>query len=209
MTIVRSFQTGDSKHDVKPVVSTASAKTSLGAIYSRIAGETRPATGMTTAATSIRIRPRRAVRPAAGFGSLVDPGQLGTAYSPFVPGSGGEMQESMRLQLPRERLDDRRSLLKQLDGLSRRLDNSSMFDGVDRFREQAFQTILGGVADAFDLAKEDPRVVALRHQPAGTTRKREHEVDQPQTICQSWPNTRQADVARAPTVRGWLWLRHH
>ena len=30
---------------------------------------------------------------------------------------------------------------------------------MDRTRDQALTTIFGGVADAFDLSKEDPRVV--------------------------------------------------
>ncbi|HEY5312562.1 MAG TPA: DUF1501 domain-containing protein [Pirellulales bacterium] len=161
LTIVRSFQTGDSKHDVKPIVSKESANASLGAIYARVAGAMHPQTGMPTSAA---LYPHSILadssRPPMGFGSLVDPGPLGGGYAPFVPGVSGEMQEAMRLNLPRQRLDDRRALLAQLDRLSRRLAATGAFEGVDKFYEQAFQTILGGVADAFDLSDEDPRIVA-------------------------------------------------
>ena len=161
LTIVRSFQTGDSKHDVKPLVSEASAKASLGAIYSRVAGVTHPKTGMPTSAalypTAVLAN---AKKQNAGFGSVVDPGPLGSGYTPLIPGSGGQMQEAMRLNLPRERLDDRRVLLAELDRISRRLEATGTFDGIDKFHEQAFQTILGGVADAFNLSKEDPRTLA-------------------------------------------------
>jgi hypothetical protein len=162
MTIVRSFQTGDSKHDVKPVVSLDSAKASLGAIYARVAGATDPRTGMPNSAAIYphSIQPD-ALPPPQGFGSLIDPGPLGGGYAPFVPGGSGQMQAAMRLNLPRERLDDRRALLTELDRFSRRLDaKGGAFDSVDKFYDQAFQTILGGAADAFELSKEDPRVVA-------------------------------------------------
>jgi hypothetical protein len=66
----------------------------------------------------------------------------------------------MQLTLPRDRLDNRRELLAHLDRIKRTLDNTGEFEGIDKFKEQAFDTILGGVASAFDLSKEDPRVVA-------------------------------------------------
>src|SRR5262249_13041557 len=40
------------------------------------------------------------------------------------------------------------------------LDSPARIDGLDRMREQAFGTIVGGVAGAFDLSKEDPRTIA-------------------------------------------------
>jgi hypothetical protein len=65
----------------------------------------------------------------------------------------------MRLHIPMARLDDRRRLLGQLDSVRWQLAESRLLDGMDRVREQALSTVLGGVADAFDLSKEDPRVV--------------------------------------------------
>src|SRR5262249_44825234 len=54
-----------------------------------------------------------------------------------------------------------------------------MLEGMDRIREQALTTVLGGVADAFDLAKEDPRVVA-RYDTAPLVR--------PENIDRKWRN---------------------
>jgi hypothetical protein len=63
----------------------------------------------------------------------------------------------MQLNLPRGRLDDRRGLLSRLDQLKKSLAGNG--EGLDRFRQQAFDTLLGGVGDAFDLSKEDPKLV--------------------------------------------------
>ena len=39
------------------------------------------------------------------------------------------------------------------------LDPAKAVDGIDRMREQALTTVIGGVADAFDLLEEHPRVI--------------------------------------------------
>ena len=65
----------------------------------------------------------------------------------------------MRLQFDRSRLDDRRHLLQQLDLIRRNADQSGSLAGLDRIQQQAFETIVGGVADAFDLSKEDPKTI--------------------------------------------------
>jgi uncharacterized protein (DUF1501 family) len=54
-----------------------------------------------------------------------------------------------------------------------------MIEGLDQTRQQAFDTILGGVADAFDLAKEDDRVVG-RYDTAPLVR--------PENIDKKWKN---------------------
>jgi uncharacterized protein (DUF1501 family) len=50
-------------------------------------------------------------------------------------------------------------LLTQLDDLKRTLDVTGN-GGFSRFQEQAFETLIGGVSDAFDLTKEDPMTLA-------------------------------------------------
>jgi uncharacterized protein (DUF1501 family) len=65
----------------------------------------------------------------------------------------------MRLALPMERLNDRRYLLEQLDQVQWSAAERATSEGIDRVREQALSTVVGGVADAFDLSKEDPRTV--------------------------------------------------
>jgi hypothetical protein len=160
VSIVRSFRTGDGNHDIKPVVGRATGGANLGSLYSRVVGANHPSTGMTSNAVLFP----RAVDPETqaaeeSFGKLDATGNLGRGYAPFVPGAGGSLQQDMQLMLPRTRLDERRALLGQLDRYKRLLDGPSAA-GLDRYHEQAYSIILGGVANAFDLSREDPQLVA-------------------------------------------------
>jgi hypothetical protein len=94
------------------------------------------------------------------FGRFNATGSLGAAYAPFDPSVGSNLQNDMRLSIPLERLEDRRSLLNQLDQTRIALTDSGALDGLDRARQQAIDTILGGAAEAFDLSREDPRTLA-------------------------------------------------
>src|SRR5579872_2949659 len=161
LTIVRSFTTGDGNHDIKPVVGRDSGGANLGTLFSRVVGTNHPLTGMPTNAALFprAIDPER--EPSQkNFGNFESTGGLGTAFAPFVPGAGGDLQLDMQLAIPADRLGDRRTLLAELDRCRFALDASGKHDGLDRMREQAFETIVGGVAGAFDLSKEDPRTVA-------------------------------------------------
>lgn len=160
-SVVRSFQTGDGNHDIKPIVSRHSIDANLGSLYSRIAGTTHDSTGIPT---NIAVFPR-AVDPDTqvennSFGTFASGGSIGPAFAPFVLGSG-ELQNDMRLHIEQSRLDDRRSLLAQLDQGKRDINRALQAGNViGRYRQQAFETIIGGVADAFDLSKEDAKVVS-------------------------------------------------
>jgi hypothetical protein len=166
-SIVRSFKSGDGNHDIKPVVSADTLRANLGSLYARVVGPTHPQTGMPTNALLV---PKSIEEDAKAvpeqFGKFESTGTLGVAYAPFVPGGGGQLQKNMTLELPRDRLDDRRGLLTRLDGIKRAIDTTGTLEGMDYFQQQAFQTILGGVAEAFDLSKEDPRTLA-RYDTAG------------------------------------------
>ena len=62
--------------------------------------------------------------------------------------------------LPAEKLQDRLSLLAAFDRLRRDLDTSGVMDAMDRYHQEAASMILSPQArEAFDLEKEDPRVV--------------------------------------------------
>ncbi len=158
--VVRSFQTGDGNHDIKPVVGRDTLGANLGSLYARVVGTTRP-TGMPTnvGAFPSAVDPK-ANGPIDNFGKFYATGNLGAAYAPFIPGAKGQLQADMKLNLPRERLADRRDLLAKLDRLRREVDASGAMETVDRFQQQAVDVILGGVAGAFDLAKEDAKTVA-------------------------------------------------
>ncbi|MEK6236579.1 MAG: DUF1501 domain-containing protein, partial [Planctomycetales bacterium] len=88
-------------------------------------------------------------------------GDLSSAYQAFDPSAGSQVTKNMELKIPRGRLDDRQSLLASLDALKRQADSNDAMTGFDKFNRQAFDVILGGVADAFDLSKEDPRTLEM------------------------------------------------
>jgi len=161
IAVERSFTTGDANHDIKPVVGKDSFGANLGSIYARVAGMNHPRSGMPT---NVALFPR-AVDPKAGpaqmgFGKFWDVGPFGAAYAPFDPSSGGNLQKDMKLSVPMDRLAERRAILSQLDRVKWALHDRQALEGMDRVREQAFSTIIGGVADAFDLGKEDAKTVA-------------------------------------------------
>jgi len=159
LPIVRSFMTGDGDHSIKPIVGRESLDANLGTVYARVAGTNRADNGMPN---NVVLFPR-SVDPTAGqnqetYGRFGRTGPFGIAYAPLVPGTasqGGSIQSDMRLTIPRDRLEDRRRLLASLDGVRRQLDDG----GFDDYRRQAFETIVGGVARAFDLSQEDRRVI--------------------------------------------------
>lgn len=159
-SIVRSFTTGDGNHDIKPIVGKDTHSANLGALYARLAGANHPKNGMPR---NVLLYPR-AVAPEAqpgvtAFGRFDSTGDLGAAYAPFIPGGEGPAQKNLELSIARDRLDDRRNLLANLDGLRHWADQTGAWQGLDRMQEQAFSTILGGVAEAFDIRKEDPRLI--------------------------------------------------
>lgn len=117
------------------------------------------------------------------------PGFLGPSFAPFRPdisalfereleqGMKGELARlgkdhtvSMRLNpdLSLERLDDRRALLSQLDRIRREIDASGMMEAMDRFGQQAASMLTSGqFAEAMDLSREDPAMLARYTAPAG------------------------------------------
>lgn len=160
LAVVRSFTTGNGNHDIKPVVSSHSDGASLGAMYSRIAGLNNPQNGLPRNVTLFPRAIEAERQPAVQqFGRFDATGQLGNVYGPFIPGTDGPFQDNMQLSIARSRLDDRRSLLTSLDSLRRHMDHSGVMEGTDRFRQQAYSTILGGAAEAFDLSLESEKTV--------------------------------------------------
>ena len=158
VAVVRSFTTGNANHDIKPIVCKETLGANIGSLYARVAGTNHPVSGMPR---NVALFPR-AVEPKSQervtqFGKFDSTGSLGAGYTPFIPGGSGDLQQDMQLNLPRGRLDDRRGLLSRLDQLKKSLDGNG--EGLDRFRQQAFDALLGGVGDAFDLSKEDPKLV--------------------------------------------------
>ena len=161
MAVVRSFVTERGSHDLKPLVDrNTTLNANMGSLFSRVVGPMRPDGMPTNAAIFPNAVDPESNGPIRNFGNFSSSGTLGASYAPFIPGAGGQLQQNMTLNLPEDRLDDRRQLLTQLDSLHRQVDATGSIEAVDRFHEQAIDVILGGIADAFDITQEDPRLIA-------------------------------------------------
>lgn len=164
-SIVRSYGSGNGGHTYQQVASGNNpTKATMGTLYSRVAGTNHPRTGIPS---NVLVLPE-AVQPelklqnnfeSSALPTLTDPGDFGDNFRAFNPQGGGELINSMELTLSRERFDDRRSLLTSLDQLKKNADAGGL-QGTDHYQQQAFDIITGGVADAFDLSKEDPVTIA-------------------------------------------------
>jgi hypothetical protein len=165
LAIVRNFGSRSENHSFLPVTTADNPlKAAMSALYSRVAGPINQKTG---APNSVLVLPE-AVQPGLKLGSnfdtgrlptLTTPGELGPTYGAFDPAAGGEYKRLMQPQLDPARFDDRRQLLGQLDSLRRRLDASSSLDSLGHFQQQAFDLVVRGVVQAFDLSKEAPKTV--------------------------------------------------
>ena len=166
-SIVRTFQSRNGGHEYDSVTTAGNVtKAAMGAIYSRVVGTNHPLTG---APTHTLVLPEAVAPPGFKNGSnfetghlpgLTQPGTLGTNFQAFNPSGGGPLQKDMQLSIPQDRFIDRRALLSGLDRLRREMDATGRIDGFDHMQQQAYDVITGGVAQAFDLKNEDPRVVA-------------------------------------------------
>lgn len=84
---------------------------------------------------------------------------LGSANEPFHVGTGNNsLMADMTLTIPRDRLSDRLTLMRSLDRLERSHDQSSAWQGIDDFQDQALRVITGHARQAFDLTREEPRL---------------------------------------------------
>ena len=169
MAVVRSFQHPIGGH-VQAIVHVLTGGTdvtgkgdegqSIGSVYARLRGVNHPATGLptNTLLSDDEVDPQyRNERGRVRKGS--NPGQLGSIYAPFEPDGKGPSVTNMTLNLPADRIKDRRALRKALDVLKRRTDARGTMEAMDRYEQLAVDLVLRGAGDAFDFSKEDPRIV--------------------------------------------------
>ena len=163
LAIVRSYRHGIGNHGAASEHVAAGGnplKTAMGSLYTRVVGATNPVTGIPR---NVVITPQAMGEQYKKLSSNVPRvaplGQLPSAYRVFDPGKGGTLIDNMKLRVGRDRLDNRRQLLGQLDSLKRQFDESPALGGADQFQQQALDVILGGVDKAFDLSQEDPRTI--------------------------------------------------
>jgi len=160
-SVVRSFTTESNAHDSKPIISKRySAGAHVGSHYARVAGANNPRNGMPR---NLSLFPRAvdsSAKPAfMDLGRFDSTGPLGSAYAPFAPSGDGNLKRDMQLAIDPARLDDRRSLLARLDQWRRVIGESDIAESFDRFQSQAYQTLTGSVSEAFDITREDPKLI--------------------------------------------------
>ena len=160
-SIVRSFTTESGAHDSKPIVSKHSKNAQIGGHYARVVGGSHPENGMPR---NIWLHPQavnpEATDPVMKLGRFDVTGPLGPAFAPFQPSGKGDFRTDMKLTVDPSRLGDRRSLLTRLDQYRREVESGNVTGGLDKFQAQAFETLTGGISDAFDIFREDSRVLA-------------------------------------------------
>lgn len=127
----------------------------MGSWVSRFQGSANPA-----------MPPNVALMYATGESRWGDPyhgGFLGMGHNPFnvIAGRGNQSANNMQLNgLTLDRLQDRVSLMRGFDGLSREIDRAGTMDGIDSFQQQALGILTSSrLVDALDLSKEDPRTL--------------------------------------------------
>jgi hypothetical protein len=125
---------------------------SLGAVVSKLQGPTEP-----TMPPFIGLSPRTKEKR---WGNPGDPGYLGVAHAPFTPFRGDGIDPA-GFGLLGARLNDRMSLLNELDQWRQRVEATEDVAGMDTFTHRAFDLIRSGkVFDALDVTKEDPKLRA-------------------------------------------------
>lgn len=166
LAVVRSFASGNSGHTYEKVASGDHPdRAAMGALFARVVGANDPRSGMPS---NVLVKPEAIdadVKLGSNFEtgalpSLTQTGDLGAAFEAFSPSGGGQLRTDMQIKIAADRFGDRKNLLAGLDKIRRNVDQSGHMAGVDRFQQQAFDVITRGVADAFDVTKEDPRVAA-------------------------------------------------
>ncbi len=160
LTIVRSFQTNNAEHNIQPIVSADTLNANIGSLYSHVVGAIRPETGMPTNTVVFPQAVASDVAKGGARGDMAATGTLGQVYAPFIPGSGGQLQKNMKLNLPRERVESRRELLAAFNDATDLMERTEQAGTLGKFQDQAYQLLLSRqVADAFDLSQESPAVV--------------------------------------------------
>ena len=180
-SIVRSFTTQSAAHDSKPIVSKEySSGAQIGAHYAKVAGASHPQLGMPR---NVWLHPQavdaEASDPIMKLGKFDETGPLGSSFEPFQPSGNGDLRRDMQLTVNPDRLDDRHALLASLSNFRRQIESGSLTEGLDKLQSQAFETLTGGISEAFDVSKEDAKTLE-RYDTAGL-------ID-PRNISKRWNN---------------------
>ena len=161
---VRSISDADGRHDCYQCMTgrkfgdrqPPGGWPSAGAYVSKLQGRVNKA-----------VPPNIALMYATGNRTWGEPGTggfMGVQHTPFnlVGRKARSSAESMILKgISLERLKDRQSLMKSLDNFRREADSSGLMESMDVYSQQAVGILTTSkLADALDLSKEDPKIVA-------------------------------------------------
>ena len=107
------------------------------------------------------VPPFVGLSPDAGhppYGSPGLPGFLGVSHAAFRP-NGPTSGDMVLKDVSGARLDERRELLRRLDGLRRDIDSSRLLEGMDGLTQAAFDILTSSrLARALDISEEPQRV---------------------------------------------------
>lgn len=170
LAVVRSFATNDGSHNHIPILTGRHASgAAMAAMCALGTGAFHPKTGVPMNTVIVPEAVDAGLKlgtPTPTFGlprirqQVAGAGTFGSQYKGMVmDGSPGQLS-NFDLKIPRERFIDRYQLLGQLDGLKHQLDQTGEVNGMSQVERQAYDLLLRGVSDAFDLSKEDPRTIA-------------------------------------------------
>jgi hypothetical protein len=155
---------------------------SIGSAYSRLRGPNHEKTGLPT--YQLLVSPEIDGQYKKELGRVIKgswPGSFGSSFAPYryetqgilgkpdpalgksrknssSPGKTG-LAADMHLNLPEDRLEDRRHLLGQIDRLRHDLDVSGKLESADEYHQRAYDLLLGSAAESFNLSDEDPRLI--------------------------------------------------
>ncbi len=165
MAVVRSFTHGESDHTkaVQQVMRGGNNvnDAGLGSIVARLRGTNHVETGMPTQVyISAKEADKQFNKERLRLLDAAGAGQMGGAYGPFPAGSGAKLADNMQLRIIQPRLDDRIALRRTLDRLNRQIDIRGTLGDFDKFEAQALDILLGRAKSAFDVTREDPRLLA-------------------------------------------------
>jgi len=123
---------------------------SMGSVLSKLQAQTDPAIP-----AFVGLAPQAGHPP---YGSPGHPGFLGPTHKAFRPNGPG-MDDLKLNHISLEQLADRRALLAGFDSFRRELDQSGAVDGLDTFKQQAFNILTSSkLLEALDFTKEPASV---------------------------------------------------
>ena len=170
LAVVRSFATNDGSHNHLPILTGRhESGAAMAAMCARGTGSFHPESGgpMNAVIVPEAVQPGLKLgTPTPTFGlprireQVAGAGTLGGSYKGFVVDGKPEQFDSFDLKLPPDRFAEQFALMEKLDGLKHHMDHMAGANAMSQVQRQAYDLVLRGMSDAFDLSKEDPKTIA-------------------------------------------------